>query len=123
MTDIWDEKPIRPSSESILMFERRRYSWEHQLKIEYDKLKAKAEKWDDLKEFDEPIIKMLYARLESVKNFWDYLLTTAFKDTTVDAIWSEKRGMAVDISLWLHDELEEWNKQHSVKILEKILND
>lgn len=60
----------------------------------------------------------LEMKLEAIKNFWDYLLTTAFKDATVGAIWSEKRGMNVDISLWLHDELEEWNKQHLIKILE-----
>ncbi len=69
-------------------------------KKEYNELTEKAEK------------------LKAVKNFWDYLLTTAFKDATVEAIWSEKRGMAVDISLWLHDELEEWNRQHPIKILE-----
>lgn len=48
MTDIWEEKPIRPSSETVLMFERRRYSWEYQLKIEYDKLKEKADLFDKM---------------------------------------------------------------------------
>ncbi len=92
-------------------------------------LKEKAEKWDLADKIGPPPhgdkriqwhidMSELRLKLEAVKNFWDYLLTTAFKDATVEAIWSEKRGMAVDISLWLHDELEEWNKQHPIKILE-----
>jgi len=47
--DIWAERPIRPSSETIQMFETRRYSWEYRLKIEYDKLKEKADKLEAVK--------------------------------------------------------------------------
>ena len=75
MTDIWAEKPVRFSSETMLVFEGRRYSWEYQLKIEYDKLKEKAEKYDSvvemLNEHNKCLVEereILVGQVEAIRN-------------------------------------------------------
>lgn len=77
MTDIWDDKPIYHSSETRAKFNQKKHSWEYQLKIEYDKLKEKAEKWDkytlDGKNITPEIIEQieeLEQKLEAVKTWF-----------------------------------------------------